>query len=81
MIEKYRLLYEANPDFKEFVNRCMRKGKRYSDRKLEDVLAIKAVQNIGDYYSKTGENFDDKFGFPVSTVSTNDICECDDKSC
>lgn len=81
MTEKYRLMYDTNSDFKQFVDRCMRKGKRYSDRKLEDVLALKTVQDIGDYYAKTGENFDDRFGFPVSTVSTNDICEYEDKSC
>lgn len=73
----YKLLYYENAKFKEYVDRLMNPKKRYSGRSLDDVLKLKIVREVGDYYSQNN----DSPNSPFSPVSPIDICDCDDKSC
>ena len=70
----YKQLYYENTRFREYVDRLMNPKKRYSGRSLDDVLELKIVREVGDYYLKNGDS-------PNSPVSPIDICDCDDKSC
>lgn len=73
----YKQMYYENSKFKEYVDRLMNPKKRYSGRSLDDVLALRIVREVGDYYVKNS----DSNGSPVSPVSPNDFCDCEDKSC
>ena len=77
MIEKYRLIYETNKAFHDYVNRLMNPKKNFGERTLEEVLSMRTVQDIGDYYVKNSNSNDS----PVSPVSPIDVCSCDDRSC
>lgn len=70
----YKQLYYENAKFKEYVDRLMNPKKRYPGRSLDDVLKLKIVREVGDYYSKNSDS-------PDSPFSPSDICDCDDKSC
>lgn len=70
----YKQLYYENARFKEYVDRLMNPKKRYSGRSLDDVLALRIVREVGDYYEKNNDS-------PLSQLSPHDICECEDKSC
>ena len=77
MIDKYILLYEGNKEFHDYVERLRRPGKNDEGVKLEEILARKTVKDVGDYFeSKPASEVS-----PVSPVSTNDFCGCEDKSC
>ena len=77
----WRNLYENNPDFKEFVDRCMRSGKEYFGLSLDEVLTKRVVQLVGrEYALRPRENSKSPFS-PVSPFSPNDICSCEDRSC
>lgn len=77
MIEKYKSIYETNKAFHDYVNRLMNPKKNFGERTLEEVLSMRTVQDIGDYYVKNSDSNDS----PVSPVSPHDFCECEDKSC
>lgn len=70
----YKQLYYENSKFKEYVDRLMNPKKRFAGRSMEEVLAMKIVQEVWDYYAKNSDT-------PYSPISPSDICECDDKSC
>lgn len=70
----YKQLYYENDKFKKYVDRLMNPKKRYSGRSLDDVLKLKIVREVGDYYSKNSDS-------PNSPFSPSDICDCNDKSC
>lgn len=74
MEDKYIALYEGNKEFHDYVERLMNPKKNFGGRKLEEVLAMKIVQEVGDYYAKNSDT-------PYFPISPMDICECDDKSC
>lgn len=73
----YKQLYYENDKFKKYVDRLMNPKKRYSGRSLDDVLKLKIVREVGDYYDKNSVTPES----PLSPVSPHDFCECEDKSC
>ncbi len=77
MIDKYMLLYEGNKEFHDYVDRLMRPGKNDAGIKLEEILARKTVKDVGDYFEKKPANE----ASPISPISPNDFCSCEDKSC
>lgn len=77
MIEKYKLIYETNEAFHDYVNRLMNPKKNFGERTLEEVLSMRTVQDIGDYYAKISVTPES----PLSPVSPHDFCDCEDKCC
>ena len=73
----YMKLYESSPVFRDYINRELNPKKRYGGRKLEELLEMRTVRDIGDYYAEQNASCDS----PVSPVSPMDICDCEDKSC
>ena len=73
----YTRLYLENQEFHDYVNRLMRPGKNDANGNLEEILKRKTVRDVGEYYLKKGGEADS----PVSPVSPNDFCSCEDKSC
>ena len=74
MEEKYRLIYETNEAFHAYVDRLTNPKKNFGGRKLEEVLSMRTVRDVADYYVKNSDT-------PYSPISPMDICDCDDKSC
>lgn len=77
MEEKYRLIYETNDAFRAYVDRLMNPKKNFGGRKLEEVLSMRTVRDVADYYVKNSATPES----PFSPVSPYDFCECEDKSC
>jgi len=77
MKDKYMLLYEENREFHDYIERLRRPGKKDAGVKLEEILARKTVKDVGDYFEKKPASE----ASPISTVSPNDFCSCEDKSC
>lgn len=77
MEDKYMVLYETNKEFHDYVDRLMNPKKNFGGRSLEEVLAMRTVRDIGDYYVKNSVTPES----PLSPVSPHDFCECEDKSC
>ena len=74
MEDRYMVLYETNKEFHAYVDRLMNPKKNFGGRKLEEVLAMRTVREVADYYVKNSTT-------PESPVSPHDFCECEDKSC
>lgn len=70
-------LYDDNPDFHGYVDRLMRPGKNLEGVPIEEVLCMKTVQLVGQYYALRPKNEVS----PISPISSHDICDCEDKSC
>lgn len=73
----YKKLYLENQEFRAFVDRCRRPGKKDADVELDDFLARKTVKDVGDYFAKKPASE----ASPISPISPNDFCSCEDKSC
>ena len=73
----YMKLYESSPVFRDYINRELNPKKRYGGKKLEELLKMRTVRDIGDYYAEQS-NLSTS---PVSPVFP--ICDlgCDDKGC
>lgn len=77
MEDRYMALYETNKEFHDYVDRLMNPKKNFGGRSLEEVLSMRTVRDVGDYYAKISATPES----PLSPVSPHDFCECEDKSC
>lgn len=76
-LAKYKELYETNSEFRNYVSRLRRSGKNLADKTVEEVLMIKTVETVGDYYStKIPEQKS-----PFSPNMDHGIDDCDCKGC
>lgn len=75
--DKYYKLYATNREFHDYVERLRRPGKNDAGCSLSEILARKTVKDVGDYFEKKP----DSEVTPISPVSPNDFCSCEDKSC
>lgn len=57
---KYMELYKNDSRFQHYVDVCIKEEKK----SLEEVLLMKVIQNVGDYY------MDNPVREPVTTVAT-----------
>ena len=73
----YEKLYLENKEFHDYVERLRRPGKNDEGCELSKLLARKTVKDVGDYFAKKTANE----ASPVSPISPNDFCSCEDKSC
>ena len=48
-MEKYRALYETDPRFHRYVDACAKQD----EISVEEEMAKKIIQNVGDYYERT----------------------------
>ena len=62
-MEKYRALYESDPRFHRYVDACA----KADGISVEEELAKKIIQNVGEYYEKTPMNETEKAA--TSTMS------------
>lgn len=74
----YMELYKTNAEFHDYVERLTRSGKNDHGKDLNDILAMRTVQDIANYYMRKNGGLEPS---PISPVST--VCDlgCDDKGC
>jgi hypothetical protein len=70
-------IYRENREFKNFIFRLKRPGKQWNGFEVEELLKMKTIQDIGEYYLKKCEGKKDCDSSPVSPM----FLEEEDKSC
>ena len=55
-MEKYRALYDSDPRFRRYVDDCV----KADGISVDEELAKKIIQNVGDYYERTPMNETEK---------------------
>ena len=76
-LNKYKDLYETNSEFHDYVSRLRKSGKNLANKTVEEVLMIKTVETVGDYYAT---KIPDQIS-PFSPNMDHGIDDCDCKSC
>lgn len=66
-------IYRENREFKNFIFRLKRPGKQWNGFEVEELLKMRGIQEIADYYSNKPGNDSS----PVSPM----FFEKEDKSC